>query len=202
MKIEGLRFGPIERAVHVCVDMQRLFADETEWASPVVHEIAPVVARICARSPERTIFTRFLTPPRIEEARGQWKTYYRRWSSVLANRLDPDVFALLPELRKFVPPALVVDKYSHSGFENPKLQQALCEHDAKAIIFTGVETDVCVLATALPAIDRGYRTILVSDAIASSNAGGHQACLNCVFTRYDEQVELIDSATLLAAWKP
>jgi len=202
MTIEGLRFGPIEKAVHVCVDMQRLFAEDTEWASPVVHEIAPAVARICARSPERTIFTRFLTPATVEDAKGQWQVYYRRWQNVLASRIDPDIFNLLPSLRGFTPPARVIDKKSHSGFENPAMQRALDELEAKAIIFTGVETDVCVLATALTAIDRGYRIILISDAIASSNHNGHNACLASVFTRYDEQLEVIDSATLLADWTP
>ena len=92
MRIEGLRFGSIERAVHLCVDMQRLFAEETEWASPAVLSIVPQVARICAHAPEHTIFTRFLTPDRIEDAKGQWKDFYRRWASVLASRLDRDIF--------------------------------------------------------------------------------------------------------------
>jgi nicotinamidase-related amidase len=202
MTIEGLRFGPIEKAVHICVDMQRLFAEETEWASPVVHEIAPTVARICEHAPERTIFTRFLTPDAAEDARGQWKTYYRRWRGVLASRLAPDIFDLVPVLRQFTPPARVIDKHTLSAFENPRLQEALDELDVKTAIFTGVETDVCVLITTLVAVDRGYRTILVRDAIASSDAGGHRACLDFVFPRHDEQIELVDSATLLAMWKP
>jgi len=202
MSIEGLRFGAIERAVHICIDMQGLFAEETEWASPAVHDIAPQVAQICAHSPERTIFTRFLTPDRIEDAKGQWKVFYRRWSSVLASRLHRGIFDLVPQLRKFAPPARVIDKFAYSGFEDTALQTIANELGAATVILTGVETDVCVLATALTAIDRGYRTVLVSDATASSEPTGHQACLDGILTRYGEQVELIDSATLLAAWKP
>ena len=48
----------------------------------------------------------------------------------------------------------------------------------------------------------GYRTILVTDAIASSVPGSHLACFGSVFPRYDEQLEMIDSRTLLAAWNP
>ena len=59
-----------------------------------------------------------------------------------------------------------------------------------------------MLATALTAIDRGYRTMVVADAIASSEPGSHQACVDRVLARYREQVELVDSATLLRAWKP
>lgn len=203
MNIEGLRFGAIgKRAVHACIDMQRLFAEGTEWASPVVHAIEPKVSRICAQAPHRTLFTRFLTPERAEDAQGQWQIYYRHWKSVLAGNLGPDRLDLLPPLRRFVPPARVIDKYVHSAFEAPEFQQALGDLDADTIIFTGVETDVCVLATALTAVDRGYRTILISDAIASSSPPGHRSALDDIYPRFDQQVELIDTNALLKAWAP
>lgn len=203
MTINGLRFGTIgKHAVHACIDMQRLFAEGTEWASPVVHAIEPKVRRIVARAPHLTLFTRFLTPERAEDARGQWRIYYRRWKSVLTSNIDSDLLDLLPPLRPFVPPARVIDKYVHSAFEAPEFQRALDELDADTIIFTGVETDVCVLATALTAVDRGYRTILVSDAIASSDAASHDAAIKGIYPRFDQQVELIDTDTLLKAWSP
>jgi nicotinamidase-related amidase len=203
MTIEGLRFGPIgKRAVHAAIDMQRLFAEATEWASPVVHDIAPRVARIVAHAPHLTLFTRFLTPVRAEDAKGQWQIYYRHWNSVLAGNIDADLLDLIPPLRRFVPPARVIDKYVHSAFEAPQFESTLDEFTADTIIFTGVETDVCVLATALTAIDRGYRTILVSDAIASSSLPGHNASLESIYPRFDQQVELTDTDTLLKAWAP
>lgn len=201
--IAGLRFGAIgKRAVHACIDMQRLFAEETEWAAPVVHAIEPVVRRIVAHAPHLTIFTRFLTPEHVEDAKGQWQIYYRHWKSVLASNIEHDLLDLLPPLRHFVPPARVIDKYVHSAFEAQAFQGALDELNADTIIFTGVETDVCVLATALTAVDRGYRTILVSDAIASSNKASHRAALDGIYPRFDQQVELIDTDTLLKAWSP
>ncbi|QIG47887.1 cysteine hydrolase [Nordella sp. HKS 07] len=203
MTISGLRFGAIgKHAVHASIDMQRLFAEDTEWASPVVHAIAPKVARICAHAPHLTLFTRFLTPEHVEEAKGQWQIYYRHWKSVLASNIAADMLDLLPALRRFVPPARVIDKYVHSAFEAPAFQEALDDLNADTIIFTGVETDVCVLATALTAIDRGYRTILVSDAIASSNEASHEAAFDGIYPRFDQQVELIDTDTLLKAWSP
>lgn len=203
MTITGLRFGSIgKRAVHACIDMQRLFAGETEWASPGVYEIEPKVSRICAHAPHLTLFTRFLTPEHAEDAQGQWQIYYRHWQSLLSRNLDADLLDLLPPLRRFVPPARVIDKYVHSAFEAPLFQQALDDLKADTIIFSGVETDVCVLATALTAVDRGYRTILVSDAIASSSPEGHRSALDGIYPRFDQQVELIDTDTLLKAWAP
>jgi nicotinamidase-related amidase len=203
MTIEGLRFGAIgKRAAHAAIDMQRLFAEDTEWSSPVIHEIAPNVSRISAHAPHLTLFTRFLTPERAEDAQGQWQIYYRHWKSVLSNNIGADLLDLIEPLRRFAPPARIIDKYVHSAFEAPSFQAALDELEADTIIFTGVETDVCVLATALTAIDRGYRTILISDAIASSSPGGHRASLDGIYPRFDQQVEVIDTDTLLKAWTP
>lgn len=199
----GLRFGALDGgAVHVAIDMQRLFGGDTEWASPKVRAIAPAIARIARHAPRRTIFTRFLTPRRAEQARGQWKIYYRRWASVLAGNLKPGMFGLLPELQSLAPPALVIDKYGHSGFAAPEFQAALDRLKATAIVFTGVETDVCVLATLLTAMDRGYRSIVVADAVASSSDDGHEACLRAIFPRFDQQLEVIGTDTLLESWTP
>lgn len=203
MSIQGLRFGAIGRhAVHASIDMQNLFAERTEWASPGVHAIAPNIARICAHAPERTVFTRFMTPARIEQAPGQWKAYYQRWQSVLASNQSDDIFDLVPELGRFVPPARVVDKYTHSAYEAPEFQQALDCLDAAVLLISGVETDVCVLATALTAIDRGLRVILIADAIASSNDEGHAAALDVIYPRFNMQVESVTVDELLAEWKP
>ena len=42
----------------------------------------------------------------------------------------------------------------------------------------------------------------VSDAIASSNEASHEAAFDGIYPRFDQQVELIDTDTLLKAWTP
>jgi isochorismatase family protein len=54
---------------------------------------------------------------------------------------------------------------------------------------TGGETDVCVLATMLGAIDWGFRVILVTDALCSSADETHNAMMNVYMNRFGEQVE-------------
>ena len=39
--------------------------------------------------------------------------------------------------------------------------------EVDTLVVTGGETDICVLATVLGAVDRGFRVVLVSDAICS-----------------------------------
>lgn len=200
--IAGLRFGPIgAHAVHVAVDMQILFAEHEHWGAKSTAAIGAQVARIAAHRPERTIFTRFVAPPSLREAAGQWQTFYRRWPQILAEKDNEALFDLLPILKPYAPPARVIDKYVYSAFETVGFQRSLREFAADTLIFTGVETDVCVLATALGAIDRGLRTILIADALASGSPAGHAAALAAIYPRFDQQVEVIDTESLLRDWK-
>jgi nicotinamidase-related amidase len=201
-KPAALKFGRLgPDTVHVCVDMQRLFGEKTQWHTPALAGIIASSARIVAHAPQRTIFTRFRTPPTAEQAPGHWRLYYGRWNEVLADRLPEDMFGVMPEFRRFVPPAIEIDKTTYNAFEAPGFQAALDRLGARALVFSGVETDVCVLATLLGAVDRGYRSVVATDAVASSNDAGHKAGLEVVFARYEMQIETAHSATILANWQ-
>jgi nicotinamidase-related amidase len=201
--IDGLHHGSISAtAVHLCIDMQLMFAEGTKWASRAVGQVLPQVSEICAIASSRTIFTRFLTPPHLDAAKRQWRRFYEESPSMLAENLKPEQLNLVPELRSFVPPARVVDRYVFSAFATPALAQSLGDLHADTAIFSGVESDVCLLATTLSAIDRGYRVIIVKDAVASSKSSGHRAVMEGVLPRFDQQVELVDAETLLRSWTP
>ena len=67
---------------------------------------------------------------------------------------------------------------------------------------TGSETDVCVLATVLGAVDLGYRVIVVRDAVCSSSDEGHDALMTVYHQRYTEQIEVAGAATIMQWWEP
>ena len=50
------------RTVHLCVDMQWLFTVDGPWPTPWMQRVTPVVTNLVARFPERTVFTRFISP--------------------------------------------------------------------------------------------------------------------------------------------
>lgn len=64
---------------HLCVDMQRMFLEETPWQVPLMATVLPKVEQICHAHPHRTIFTRFIPPPTPDEASGAWEAYYEKW---------------------------------------------------------------------------------------------------------------------------
>jgi nicotinamidase-related amidase len=189
-----------EKTVHLCIDMQRMFAAGGPWATPWMERVLPVVAEIAGRFPERTVFTRFITPQQPEAMPGMWQRYYRRWRETTRDRIDLALLELAPPLARLAPPATVIDKTRYSGFAEPQLLQHLSERSADGLIITGSETDVCVLATVLGAVDLGYRVIVVRDAICSSSDEGHDALFRVYHRRYSEQIETADAEEVLRRW--
>ena len=196
---KGLRFGPLgERWVHLCVDMQRMFAEDTEWHTPWMRRVLPNVVSVVELSPARTIFTRFIPAASASEAAGSWHRYYERWHRMTRDELDPELIGLLPELAHYVPPARVVDKpvmSPWSGTLRAELQGAGIE----AIVVTGAETEVCVLAAMMGGIDLGYRMVLVTDAVCSGADETHDLMLRIYESRFGMQVEIVTAAELLEA---
>ena len=109
------------RAVHLCIDMQRIFAPGGLWATPWMERVLPVVAEVAGRYPDRTVFTRFITPERPEAMPGTWQAYYRRWQQATRSELDPQWLELLDPLRRLAPPATVVDKSRYYAFAGSNL---------------------------------------------------------------------------------
>ena len=145
------------KTVHLCLDMQRIFSPEGPWATPWMERVLPVVTSIASRYPERTVFTRFLTPREPTDMPGMWQRYYSRWQQTTRDRIDPALLELVSPLARLSPPATVIDKSRFSGFAEPQLYAHLQARDADGLVITGSETDVCVLGTVLAAVDIGYR---------------------------------------------
>jgi nicotinamidase-related amidase len=180
--------------------MQLLFSGGGPWPTPWLQRVLPIVEEIAGRFPERTVFTRFITPNRPEDMPGTWQKYYSTWRATTREQIDPTLLNLMPRLARFVPPAVIIDKMRYSAFAEPALHRHLQHRNADGLIITGSETDVCVLATVLGAVDLGYPVALVTDAICSSSDEGHDALLEVYQRRYSEQIETVDAETVLRTW--
>ena len=186
--------------LHLCIDMQRLFSTEGPWPTPWMERVLPVVAEIAARAPDRTVFTRFIPPYRPEDMPGTWRGYYERWREATRERLDPSLLELMPPLQRLVPPATVLDKPVYSAFAGHKLRDLVSERGIDTLLITGSETDMCVLATALGAVDFGLRLVIVTDGVCSSSDEGHDSLLTLYSRRYRHQIETIESEHVFAQW--
>jgi len=190
----------VENAVHLCVDMQRIFRKGGIWETPWMERVLPVVAEIASRYRERTVFTRFITPASPADAMGQWRSYYERWWCATRGSLDPSQLDLVPELARYAPPAQILDKSTYSAFFRSPLLGHLLERQVRTVVVSGAETDVCVLSTVLDAVNIGLRVVLVEDAVCSSSDPGHDALMTMYRLRYAQQIDLVRSEALPDYW--
>jgi nicotinamidase-related amidase len=102
--------------------------------------------------------------------------------------------------RRCVPPAEIIDKPAYWAFYQSPLASFLSKKGVGTLVITGAETDVCVLATVLDAVDLGFRVVIVEDALCSSSDAGHDALMTLYRTRYSEQIELIKAAEMPEVW--
>ena len=130
-----------------------------------------------------------------------WRRYYEHWASMTIDELGADMMNVVPALARFAPPARLFDKRVYSPWTGSDLHRQLRGAGIDTLIITGGETDVCVLATMMGAVDWGFRVLLVTDALCSSADETHDAMMNVYENRLRQQVECVSTETLLETWR-
>lgn len=191
---------PREHTVHLCVDMQRMFAERTAWQTIWANKILPQVLALTERNPVQTVFTRFIPVEKPDQGHGIWKKYYEHWDCMTLAKLDNGLIDLIPELARFTPPAEVIDKHVYGPWGQTDLHLRLQQRGINTLIISGGEIDICVLATVLGAVDFGYRVIVASDALCSSDDNSYDSILSVLKQRFSIQIEVQETEKILSNW--
>lgn len=104
---------------------------------------------------------------------------------------------IIGELRP-LPGEPVVDKPGYGAFHQTDLAQILETRGIRHLLICGVTTEVCVHSTLREATDRGYRTVLISDACGSAHSDLHEAALRMVAVEGGIFGRIADTRTIIA----
>jgi nicotinamidase-related amidase len=171
----------------VVVDVQRVFAEDTPWHIPGLDACLPRIVALAESFGARGIRTKHV-PPEGGGA-GTWRRFYAAWSE-----LDrPGVWDVVPELEGTE--LAEIPKSVYSCFGAAAFVRELQRLGQPPLVVCGVETDCCVLATVLDAVDEGIPVTVVTDAVTSPSETAHRGAL-ALFERLPEQVELRSTAEL------
>jgi nicotinamidase-related amidase len=202
LKPDGLTRGPLTgSAAHLCIDMQEMFAQDTPWHTPWMKRVLPMVVQIAEAHPQETIYTRFIPPENPKDMPGSWQVFYERWPEMTTARIAPRLLELVSPLRELAAIGTVVDKRFFSPFHSTDLQRQLRKRGVDSLVITGAETDMCVLAAVLDAVDLGYRVVIPVDALCSSSDEMHEALLGLYRNRFSCQIETAETSLVLASWQ-
>jgi maleamate amidohydrolase len=86
----------------------------------------------------------------------------------------------------------VLRKLFASSFYGTPLASLLASAGCDGVIVTGASTSGCVRATAVDALQHGYRVTVPREAVGDRNAAAHEANLYDVDTKYGDVVPLDD----------
>ena len=193
MKFGGFhgRAGFGERPALVVVDVNRGFTDP---GSPLVCDLDPCVAEI-ARLLEafrgaglHVVFTTVC-----------YDDFGKQAAAVFLEKI-PALLVLEPgspwvEIDPRIAPAdgePVLSKYFASAFFGTTLASVLASARADTVVVTGASTSGCVRATALDAMQHGYRVVVPREAVGDRNADAHEANLYDLDTKYADVVSVED----------
>ncbi|MDR6821054.1 nicotinamidase-related amidase [Neorhizobium sp. 2083] len=114
------------------------------------------------------------------------------------ERLGWELVDVVAELRRYIPPAKVLDKMTYSPWVNGSLHHMLQTQTVQTLAISGEEIYVRVLASALAAIDLGYEVKLLEDAVCSGAEETHDASLELLGDRFSVQVEIVETEPFLS----
>ncbi len=111
----------------------------------------------------------------VEDLKTDYVIYTQDW-----HRKDDSEFRIWPEhclegswgaevIEELPKPDYFVKKRRYSAFFMTDLQLLLAEKEIKELILAGVATDVCVMHTAVDAIQYGYKVTILKDCTAGTN---------------------------------
>jgi nicotinamidase-related amidase len=160
----------------VLLDPQRLFIDEASPAFlpawPAVRENFMALAGHAAARSRLIVVTRHLHP--ADDPGGSIMHFFGRLlvEGDELSHIHPDV--------KACGDAAVIEKRRHSAFSNGALEPLLRERGIRTLLVAGVQTHLCVLATAVEAGTRDFIPVVVADATAAGDEDQHRAALTAL----------------------
>jgi nicotinamidase-related amidase len=87
----------------------------------------------------------------------------------------------------------VLNKLFASAFFGTALSSLLAAAGCDSVIVTGASTSGCVRATAVDALQHGYRPLVPRDAVGDRNPAAHEANLYDIDAKYGDVVSLDDA---------
>jgi maleamate amidohydrolase len=189
-----LGFG--ERPALLVVDMNVAFTDP---ASPLACPLDGVVAAIreLLRESRRAGFpVIYTTVAYDEEGRRTAAAFIDKVPALLMLEAGSRWVEIDPRIAP-LPGEPVLTKLFASAFFGTEVASLLAAAGCDTLVVTGASTSGCVRATAVDALQQGYRPIVPREAVGDRNPDAHEANLYDIDAKYGDVVSLEETLARL-----
>jgi nicotinamidase-related amidase len=184
------------RPALVVVDMSVGFTDPKSPLACDLEEVVDAVELLLVAARRAGVPVVYTTVVYDEEGRRRAGVFIEKVPALLTLEegsrwveIDPRI---APE-----PGEPVLRKLHASAFFETELADHLAASGCDSVIVAGASTSGCVRATAVDALQHGYRTVVPREAVGDRNADAHEANLYDIDAKYGDVVPLAEALALL-----
>jgi len=194
VRFEGFhgRAGFGERPALVVVDVNRGFTDP---ASPLVcdlDEVVTAIARLLDAFRRAGLPVVFTTVCYDDAGKQAAAVFLEKIPALVVLEPGSQWVEIDPRIapREGEP---VLSKHFASAFFGTTLASLLASAGCDTVVVSGASTSGCVRATALDALQHGYRVVVPREAVGDRNPAAHEANLYDLDTKYADVVSLAEA---------
>lgn len=194
----GGRQGAGERPALLVIDMNNGFTDPASPLHCETDDAVAAIARLLAAARDAGAPVAFTTLAYDEAGRRVAHAFIAKAPAL--TMLAPGT--RWPQIDGRIAPRPgepVLSKLFASGFFGTPLGPLLASHGCDSVIVTGASTSGCVRATAVDAMQYGYRVVVPREAVADRAPGAHEASLVDIDAKYGDVCSCDEAVAILAA---
>jgi nicotinamidase-related amidase len=199
MKIEGFhgRAGFGKRPALVVVDMSVGFTDPESPLHCELEEVVESIERLLQATRAARLPVVYTTVAYDDAAKERAAVFIEKVPALLTLEAGSRWVEIDPRLAP-QPGEAVVTKLFASAFHGTPLASLLAAQQVDGVIVTGASTSGCVRATAVDALQHGYRVVVPREAVGDRNPDAHEANLYDIDAKYGDVVSVEDVLDHLA----
>ncbi len=194
----GRRIGFGARPAVIVIDIVKAFTDPTRPLGAPLEAQIEATNKMLDVAHARGLPVIFSTV-RYDDAgvkdAGIWLTKMAGITTLVA---DEGGWELDPRLHAEKSDTLLVKKYA-SCFFGTDLTSRLLAHGADTVLLTGCTTSGCVRATAVDAVQTGFRPMVVREAVGDRSASAHAQSLFDLDAKYADVVSLDETLQYMSS---
>jgi maleamate amidohydrolase len=178
-----------ERPALVVVDMSVGFTDPESQLACELEDVVDAVGLLLAAARRADVPVVYTTVAYDEEGKRRAAAFIEKVPALLTLEAGSRWVEIDPRLAP-QPGEPVLRKLHASAFFETELAELLAASERDSLIVTGASTSGCVRATAVDALQYGYRTVVPREAVGDRNPDAHAANLYDIDAKYGDVVSL------------
>lgn len=187
MKLEGFhgRAGFGKQPALLVIDMSIGFTDPRSPLACPLDDVVMAIERLLGETRRAGFPVVYTTVAYDDVGKERAAVFIDKVPALLALEAGSRFVEIDPRLEP-QPGEPVVKKLFASAFYGTPLASLLAAQQVDGVIVTGASTSGCVRATAVDALQHGYRVVVPREAVGDRNAAAHEANLYDIDAKYGD----------------